>query len=383
MEKLDEMVKMKTGPIELLIFQSTSFCNINCKYCYLPDRDNKSKIDISIIENTIKKIVEENLIENQFSIVWHAGEPTVLPISFYENINQIISKYVPENIIVNQHIQTNATLINDEWCEFFKRANFKVGVSLDGPKHINDRNRVLRNGKGTFDLSIKGIELLKQHGIEFSVISVLTDYSLDFAEEIYDFFFDLMPNSLCFNIDEEDGANLKSSIDTNQIERLKTFWSKIYQLQLNKDKYIHIREIFGFSEVLLKGNFSGNEINSGQMIEPLKILSIDTEGNFSTFSPELLGMKDEKYIDFNFGNIKTDNFKSIENNPKFLSIYSEINSGVEKCRKECDYFSFCGGGAPSNKYYENKSFNSTSTKYCTFGKKILIDTFLEEIENIL
>ena len=156
-------MKIPLGPIDLLIFQSTSFCNLDCKYCYLPDRDVKNKIDIEKIEITLKRIVEENLIKDSFSIVWHAGEPTVLSIDFYRSVFKLIQEIIPSNIKVYQHIQTNATLLNDEWCEFFIEVDMKVGVSIDGPQHINDRNRVLRNGKGSYEQIITGINYLKKH----------------------------------------------------------------------------------------------------------------------------------------------------------------------------------------------------------------------------
>lgn len=377
-------MKIPLGPIDLLIFQSTSFCNLDCKYCYLPDRDVKNKIDIEKIEITLKRIVEENLIKDSFSIVWHAGEPTVLSIDFYRNVFKLIQEIIPSNIKVFQHIQTNATLLNDEWCEFFLEVDMKVGVSLDGPKHINDRNRVLRNGKGTYEQIITGINYLKKHKIDFSVIAVLTDYSLDFPDEIYYYFKELGGvRSLCFNMDEEDGVNTKSTLNENTEVKLKLFWKRMYQLQLVKENYMHLREIHGFNEALLKGNFTNNPFYLGQMTQPFKILTIDTYGNFSTFSPELVGMKDEKITDFNFGNIKNDTFSSVLTNEKFINVFNEILEGVKKCNNECNYFSFCGGGAPSNKLYENGSFNTTETKFCKYSKKILVDAFLEEIEKNL
>jgi len=372
---------MKLGPIDLLIFQSTSFCNLDCKYCYLPDRANNNKIDIEIIRTTLKRVAEENLIENQFSIVWHAGEPTVMPISFYREVNSFIKEYIPNNIKVNQHIQTNATLLNDEWCEFFIESGMKVGVSIDGTKHITDRNRVYRNSKGSFDIIIKKIELLKKHNIEFSVIAVVTDYSLDYADEIYDFFKQMGVKSLCFNMDEEDGINAKSTLNNELKEKYKSFFKTIFNRQLVSNDYMHIREIHGFNQAMLKVDVSDNSFYLGQMTQPLRILAIDTNGFFTTFSPELLGMKDDRYGDFNLGNVKTDTISSIIENEKFKKMFTEILSGIKKCKDECEYFSLCGGGAPSNKYYENGSFDTTETNFCLFSKKLLVDTFLTEIEN--
>jgi len=377
----NQSISFPLGPIDLLIFQSTSFCNLDCKYCYLPDRLNKSKMDLKNIEITIKKIIEENLIDTKFSIVWHAGEPMVMSLGFYKQVYELIKTLIPKDIEVTQHIQTNATLINDDWCKFFIESGMKVGVSLDGPEHVNDRNRVYRNGRGSFEKIIKGINFLKKHNIEFSVISVLTDYSLDYPDEIYNFFFNLgNVRSLGFNMDEEDGVNKKSTLTDEVSPKLKSFWRRIFQLQLSPDRYLHIREIFAFNELLLKGNFSVNPLTWTQMTQPLKILTIDTNGSFSTFSPELIGMKDERFNDFNFGNIHTDKFESVRDNKKFNLVFNEIVDGIKKCKSECEYYSFCGGGAPSNKLYENGSFDTTETNYCKFSKKILVDSFLEEIK---
>ena len=377
------MTDLIIGPVELLIFQSTSFCNLDCKYCYLPDRNSKNRIDLEKIKITFQKLIEESLIGDELSIVWHAGEPTVVPIDFYKQVNKLVQDIIPNNVKVNFHIQTNATLLNDEWCEFFIDSNMQVGVSIDGPKHINDRNRISRNAKGSFDQVINGINLLKKYKIDFTVIAVLTDYSLSYPEEIYDFFKELGVKELGFNMDEEEGVYTKSTFDYSTNSKFKAFWTKIFELQLRMDNYIRIREIHGFTQTLLGNNFTSENYSYGPMTHPMSILSIDTNGNFSTFSPELLGMKNEKYTDFNFGNVMTDSFRSINRNEKFKSVHNDILEGIKKCNETCDYFSFCGGGAPSNKLYENGTFDSTETKYCIYSKKLLIDVFLDKIEKDL
>jgi uncharacterized protein len=132
---------------------------------------------------------------------------------------------------------------------------------------------------GTLRQIVKMSQALRANNIEFSVISVLTDYSLDYADEIYNFFFDLgNVRSLGFNMDEEDGVNTKSTLTDEVSPKLKSFWKRIFQLQLNPDRYLHIREIFAFNELLLKGNFNINPLTWTQMTQPLKILTIDTNG---------------------------------------------------------------------------------------------------------
>jgi uncharacterized protein len=376
-------MNISVGPIELLIIQGSSFCNIDCKYCYLPDRANKKKISLATVETAIRKVFDEKLVKEEFSIVWHAGEPTALDIEFYEKVTELLEAIVPDGCKVNQHIQTNATLINQAWCDFFKRSKMIVGVSIDGPQFIHDANRVTRSGKGTFDKTMQGINFLKTNNIEFSVIAVVTANSLDYPNEIYNFFKELGPTSLGLNIDEEDGANLRSTIQAEQEQKLRNFWSTMYDLQLQKDNYLHIREIFNFNEMLLKSDFEGQHVYFGQMVSPLKIITLDTDGNFSTFSPELIGMKDESYVNFNLGNVHTDSYRGMLESEKFTRMFSEIMTGIRLCSETCEYFKMCGGGSPSNKLYENKSFATTETKYCRYTRKIIIDSILEKMEDCL
>ena len=376
-------MNIPVGPIELLIVQGSSFCNIDCKYCYLPDRGNKKKISVATVETAIRKIFDEKLVKEEFSLVWHAGEPTAMNIEFYKEITALLKNIVPDGYKVNQHIQTNATLINQEWCDFFKSSGMIVGVSIDGPQFIHDANRVTRSGKGTYEKTMEGINLLKTNSIPFSAIAVITAISLDYPAEIFNFFKELGPRSIGFNIDEEDGANERSTIQSEQEQKLKNFWATMYDMQMQKDNYLHIREIFGFNEMLLKSDFESNKFLFGQMVTPLKIITLDTDGNFSTFSPELIGMKDESYINFNLGNVHTDSFRGILKSEKFNKMFSEIMTGIKLCSESCDYFKMCGGGAPSNKLYENKSFATTETKYCKYSRKIIIDSILDKMETCL
>ncbi len=153
----------------LLVIQPTPFCNISCTYCYLPDRNSKSVVDYATLWNLFSQLFAAGWARDRLDVVWHAGEPMVLPIEFYEEATKLIERMRPRNVEVSQHLQTNGTLINDAWCEFFLRERIRVGVSIDGPRHFNDRYRVTRSGRGTFDKTIAGIRLLRQHKVPFHV----------------------------------------------------------------------------------------------------------------------------------------------------------------------------------------------------------------------
>jgi uncharacterized protein len=113
---------------------------------------------------------------------------------------------------------------------------------------------------------------------------------------------------------------------------------------------------------------------------PLEILSVDHAGNFSTFSPELIGQDCPEYGDFVFGNVLDDPIAAMFSNPAFRRTYAQILAGVERCRRECEFFELCGGGAPANKLYENASFDSTQTAYCRSAVMAPLRIMLDALE---
>src|SRR5450432_3802479 len=104
--------------VDLLVIQPTPFCNINCAYCYLPDRSNSGKVTAKIIAEMADCLILENLVGTDLSIVWHAGEPMVLPPSFYRILFDLLrSKFDAKGVSIHHSIQTNGTLITQEWCD--------------------------------------------------------------------------------------------------------------------------------------------------------------------------------------------------------------------------------------------------------------------------
>ncbi|GLB47701.1 cyclophane-forming radical SAM/SPASM peptide maturase GrrM/OscB [Neptunitalea lumnitzerae] len=378
---------MKYGPLDLLIVQGSPFCNINCKYCYLPERNNTSKISLDTISKLFERIVESKLLSSEFTIVWHAGEPLALPLKYYKEIFKKIDDLVPSKIGVNHSFQTNGILINDEWCDFIKENKIRIGISVDGPEFVHDKYRLKRNGTGTHKEVMRGIGFLKKHKIDFHAIAVITNYSLDFSNEIFSFFLDNEIKRVGFNIEEIEGINLESSLNKSEesSNKLRNFWMNILFLQKKFKGKIIIRElesafakIVGDPSLILNSFFLSPPVS--HLLVPYGIINVDTNGDFSTFSPELLGQKSEEYNDFIIGNVWDNSFEEALGLKTFKDLKDDIAAGVNLCKKECNYFNLCGGGAPSNKYYENGGFKSTETLYCKNTIQIPIDVILENIE---
>src|SRR4051794_15976841 len=121
------------GPLELLVLQPTPFCNINCSYCYLPDRQSTKRMSPATLEQTFAWVFASGLVQAPFTLLWHAGEPLVMPIAFYEEASRLLERHNTQNITVHQSLQTNATLLDADWCDFIRRHDIHVGVSVDGP----------------------------------------------------------------------------------------------------------------------------------------------------------------------------------------------------------------------------------------------------------
>jgi uncharacterized protein len=372
--------------VELLVIQPTPFCNINCHYCYLTNRNSNKRLSLPILKRTMENVFGGGLVGEKLSIVWHAGEPLVMPIAFYKEAFQAIENLSIAKKKITHSIQSNGILINDKWCELIKEHNINLGLSIDGPAFIHDAQRKTRRGAGTHARVMNGVKTLQKNGIDFHVISVITEQSLDYPDEVFGFFLEHGIRRIGFNIEEIEGANQASTLTENSVrERIKDFLHRLYDLQKNAQGAVEIREFENAYRAIAQSSNASAEDVSGRndQVVPYKIISVDCDGNFSTFSPELLGLNIPVYGDFSFGNIMVDHLADMTRNDKFNRVFEDIQAGVRLCSETCEYYSLCGGGAPSNKYFENGTFASTETMYCRYTIKMPIDIVLADLENSL
>jgi len=370
----------QVGPLELLVVQPTPFCNLDCTYCYLPDRLDKRKITFETLEKTFNWVFSSGLVSQPFTLLWHAGEPMVLPASFYEQATVLLEKCNTSGFPITQSFQTNATLVNDAWCDFIRRRNIQLGVSVDGPAFLNDRHRVVRNGGGTLDRVLRGMQKLREHEIFFDVITVLTSASLDYPDELYDFYIEHGITDVAFNVEEIEGPHVTSSLAGVGMEaRFRRFYSRFMDLAFQSDPPLRVREF----EASRNSIAHREELSQRtQECRPFGILNVDCAGNFSTYSPELLGLSSPRLGSFALGNVATDTLESILAMPRFIALDDEIRRGVEACKESCPYYPFCGGGPPGNKYFENGDFATTETLSCRLHKKATFDIALDKFERL-
>jgi len=368
----------------LIVLQGTPFCNIDCSYCYLPHRLNTERMSDAVLLATYERVFSSNLLPQNLKFLWHAGEPLALPISFYEQAVDWSEAYTERCEKRCSHsIQSNGLLLDHNWISFIHSRHIRLGLSLDGPSFLHDDVRKDRSGRGTHERVMKSVRLLQETGTHFGVLCVLRARSLQFADEIFSFFADNRIYDVGFNIDEVEGANQVSSFgltrDDMQYESFRRFMLRLLALNERSGSPLRIREFHFYGPFLRKSSIG--EKPADERSRPLAIISVDFQGNFATYCPELLGARSTRFGTFSMGNVLRNEIAEIFEHPTFRIVTEEIQTGIARCRSECSYFELCGGGAPANKFFETGRFDASETMYCRIHKKALTDAIIEYLES--
>jgi uncharacterized protein len=364
--------------IETVVVQPTPFCNIQCRYCYLPERHDKTVMAHSTIRALFAKVFDSGWTGTDLTVIWHAGEPLVLPIAFYATAFDAIDRLRPASLAIRHSIQTNGMLLTPAWCDFIKARQIGLGVSIDGPQHLHDAQRVTRAGRGTFAKVIAGIRLLRQQQVPFHVISVLSADAMRAPQEMLDFYLSEGIDDICFNVEESEGDHVSTLFATGTArESFRSFLQEFWRLARRSGRVKFIREIDGMLPRVFR---SADSAVQNAQVEPFGMLNVDCRGNVSTFSPELLGMRHEQYNNFIIGNINTDSLDAMRASPSMMAMMRDITAGVAACRSSCEYFSVCGGGAPINKLAERGSFRSAQTTFCALTQMVPADLILDAFD---
>ncbi len=379
-------MEQRLRPLELLIIQPSPFCNLDCGYCYLPDRGNRSRMSLATLERLMQRVAEAPAglagdPAQPLSLVWHAGEPLTLPIGWYEQAFACITRSLNERP-VRHHMQTNGLLIDSAWCEFFQRHGVEVGLSIDGPADLHDRWRRSRDGRGSHAQALRGVQQLRQAGLAFHCIAVLTHDALQQADAIYDFFAELGPTQVGFNIEEIEAAHTHSSLEAADTPELcRHFWLRLVERVQAQPGRLRVRELDSVLEALRHPQFG--QLDGNWQNRPGCLLNVTWQGDFTHGSPELLGCSHPTLGPMVVGNVWQDDPFQPETLPRWQAFQAEIEVGVQRCRQSCAHFDFCLGGAPANKLAEHGRLDGSQTLACRLNQIIPIDVVLEDLERQL
>lgn len=166
-------------------------CNLRCEYCYYLGKGSGNPaapalMSDAVLERYIQQVIAIHGQLAEIEFAWHGGEPTMCGIPFFEKATQLQRKYGAGRRILNT-LQTNGTLLNDEWCSFFHDNHFRIGISIDGPEYLHNIYRKDAHGEGTFTRTMHGLELLQKHDVEFNTLTTVNAANATHAAEVYDF----------------------------------------------------------------------------------------------------------------------------------------------------------------------------------------------------
>jgi uncharacterized protein len=371
--------------LELLVIQPTARCNLDCRYCYVPDRTDPTRLPTRLLELLFRALNCSTLTNGQkdLPVLWHAGEPLAAGLNFYRKAFDLIDVILDERLNVRHSMQTNATLVTSAWCEFFRARNVQIGVSLDGPREIHDANRKTRAGTGSFDAAMRGIEILRAHGMDISVLCVLTSRNITRPDELFEFFVESGFRHVAFNVEEIEGPNLGSSLIPNDgnlaspRRQYRAFMGRMLQLNAAKGWPLTIRELVSIAQRMQRRRSDPASVPGIAEQRAGAILTMARNGAVSSWSPELASGIAGAPDRFSLGNItQVQSLDDLLTTPRAREIQSEIDFGVAACRSRCAYFGVCGGGSPGNKFYETGAFSATQTLKCALQTQELTEVVL-------
>ena len=235
-------MELRNSDFQIFIKPVGPACNLNCSYCYYLGKKKLFKgshsgvMQYEILERYIKQHIEASS-GKYINFSWHGGEPLLAGIDFFKKAVEIQKSNKPEGKEILNGIQTNGTLLDDDWCRFLSEEQFSVGISLDGPGKLHDSNRHRKDDSGTFDEVIRGFDLLQMYGVTAEILCVVNAVNVGHPLETYNLFRKLGAEYIAFLPLVEPDMESKSGVSRNTVPSLKfgSFLSRIFDEWVEKD----------------------------------------------------------------------------------------------------------------------------------------------------
>lgn len=352
-------------PFSLQIKPVGSRCNIRCHYCYVMPFRKEGLVRMSeeVLEKTLRQCFQGN---PHPTITWHGGEPLLAGIAFYQMAVRLIQRYSQECESVVNLVQTNATLMTPEMAQLFADNDFRVGVSIDGPKLLHGIHRVDSSGKNTFDRVKFGVSHMISAGLSPWVTCTVTPETLQYPKEVFRFLVEMGFKNIKYN-PVYDSPYDQFSIQPEQwLEYLRQVFCEWFELG---DESIEVRE---FDEVISWLDDCQSSLCRGTE-GCLSWVSVDPSGDL--YPCEYL----RSY--HGYGNIREMNFSEIPLTSAYQSFRAHFSSKPEQCQ-ECSFFKQCGNGCPATRVKDGQMAHDGLYVYCQ-EKRGLFEHIRREFEEAL
>ena len=356
---MEKTISPFSKPLYVMTKPVGAICNLACKYCYYLEKTNLYK------ENTSKFVMSDSLLEKfieeyinsqtmlQVLFTWHGGETLMRPLSFYQKVVELQKKYANGRTIDNC-IQTNGTLLNDEWCEFFHDNHWLVGISIDGPQEFHDEYRKNKQGKPSCMKVMQSIHLLNKHQVEWNAMAVVNDYNADYPLEFYHFFKELRCHYIQFTPIVErihphaDGRHLAHVLQKEEKladfsvspEQWGNFLCTIFDEWVKNDVGEYFIQIFDAT----LANWMG--------AQPGVCTMAPTCGHAGVmeFNGDVYSCDHFVFPEFKLGNIYEKSLIEMMYSEKQIQFGQQKKDSLPNKCKECKYLFACNGECPKNRF---------------------------------
>lgn len=330
-------------------------CNLDCAYCFFLDKEvfypgSKFRMSDDVLEQYIRQLIESHQTD-AVNIAWQGGEPTLMGLDFYRRVMTLVEKYRRPNMRFVHTMQTNGTLLDDEWAAFFKEHNFLMGISLDGPRELHDVYRVDKGGQPTFDKVLRGVRLLQQYGVDFNVLTTVNRVNADYPLEVYRFLRDevgttwmqFIPVAERINADGltlyQEGTTVSArSVLPDQFGR---FLCAIFDEWVRHD----VGKIFVQTFEATLRNWLGMQGSGMCVFNETCGTGLAIEHNGDLYSCD--HFVEPKYL---LGNIQTEHLIELVASPAQLKFGADKRDTLPRYCRECDVRFACHGECPKNRF---------------------------------
>jgi uncharacterized protein len=367
MKRLSTVLIKPTGPD----------CNLNCTYCFYLEKaalfdSGKHRMSEETLEEMIRQVMKHS--GREISLAWQGGEPTLMGLPFFKKVIEFETKYgLGKN--AGNGFQTNGLLLNEEWAVFLKKYNFLVGISLDGPKHIHDHYRKTPNGKGSWDVVSKNARMLVNMGVDVNAMTTITDYSADYAKEIYEFHKSIGLTYMQFIPIVETDKNhpekaTQFSVSPEKYGRFlcQTFdlWLEDYAKGTNTTSVRHVESVFF--------RYVGLEAPECTLLRECGVYLV-VEHNGDVYPCDFFVQPELK-----LGNIHQDQMNDLLNSEGMKTFGMKKTKLPENC-KSCKWKSYCFGGCVKDRVKDQR--DAGNNHFCISYKMFLehADPFLRVMAN--
>jgi len=355
----------------ILIKPASANCNMDCKYCFYKClAKNREKYNMGFMsETTLEKLVK-NAVEyadGLLTFAFQGGEPTLSGLDFFKKVVELQKKYgaAKPNLRIENTLQTNGTLLNDEWCEFFHNQNFLIGLSLDGPRKSHDAARFMADGNPSFFKVMEAVNLLKKHQVDFNILTVITEELSTKTSALYDFYvrndFGFIQFIPCMG----DEGESEYALTAESYGRFLCQFFDLWYEDFKKGNIIDVRMFSNLAQMSV-----GYPPEECGMCGKCNIYFV-VEGDGTVYPCDFYCTDEYK-----LGNVNM-SFSELITSP-IARNFEEISVAKPDECKSCKYFSLCRGGC---RRFREKNNLLGINKYCE-GYKIFFEHTAERIQKL-